>query len=101
MIGAEALVPPKTSQPDAPAYAVESKTATPVFGSTTAETSALALPLHDVAADCHAGLVLRVEQPLPAPLHAVSVQPRVLVALLSEVPPTATTVPNEAGDSTP
>src|SRR3954463_13979036 len=38
MIGEDALVPPKTSQPPAPL----SYTATPVFGSATAETSAMA-----------------------------------------------------------
>ena len=63
-----------------------------MFGSATAETSALALPEHWVAAVCHLGLALRVEQPLPAPLHADSVQPRVLLALVRLVPPTATTV---------
>ena len=38
--------------------------------------------------------------PLPAPLHAVSVQPRVLDAVLSEVPPTAVTWGDDAGNWT-
>ena len=76
-------------------------TATPVFGSATAETSALALRAHWVAAVCQAGFGLTVEQPLPAPLHAVSFQPRALASRVSEVPPTATTCESEAGYSTP
>ncbi len=61
-------------------------------GSATAETSAsarLAQPVPKEAAPLSA--VLYAEQPLPAPLHAVSVQPRALDAVLSEVPPTAVT----------
>src|SRR3954451_7197436 len=98
MIGEETLVPPNTIQPFTPWYAVESYTATPVLGSATADTSALALFAHLVVTEvCHAGLALSVEQPDPAPLQADSLQPRVLEVLLSEVPPTATTVPNDAG----
>ena len=42
MIGEDALVPPKTSQPEKPWNGALSKTATPVLGSATAETSATA-----------------------------------------------------------
>src|SRR6266568_2492526 len=52
MIGADALVPPKTSQPLDPWYRVVSYTETPVCGSATADTSASALPEHWVAAVC-------------------------------------------------
>ena len=46
--------------------------------------------------------VLNAEQPLPAPDHADSVQPRVVpAAFRSEVPPTATTNCEDAGNSTP
>src|SRR4051795_2336837 len=101
MIGADALVPPKTSQPAAPRYAVESYTATPVFGSATADTSASALPEHCVALVCQAGFALRVEQPLPAPDQADSVKPRAFDARCRLVPPTATTESKEAGEPTP
>src|SRR3954454_15864414 len=101
MIGEDALVPPYTCQPELPWYGVESYTATPVLGSATAETSAVALPEHCVALVCQLGFALSVEQPLPAPLHAVSLQPRVLLALRRLVPPTATTCGKLAGDSMP
>ena len=46
--------------------------------------------------------MLNAEQPLPAPDHADSVQPRVVpAAFRSEVPPTATTNCEDAGNSTP
>ena len=83
MIGEATLVPPKTNQPLDPLLGVESYTATPVLGSATAETSALALPLQLVAVVYHAGLGLMVEQPLPAPDQALVVKP--------VVPPTAMT----------
>ena len=50
---------------------------------------------------CHDGLVSKRLQPLPAPLHAVSVQPRALVLRTRWVPPTASTVVAAAGYSTP
>ena len=98
MIGEEALVPPKTVKPVPPKVTL---TATPVRGSATADTSALALRAHWVAAVCQAGLGFTVEQPLPAPLHAVSFQPRALASRVSEVPPTAVTCESDAGYSTP
>ena len=70
---------------------MESYTETPVFGSATAETSATASPEHWVTEVCQDGLAFRVEQPLPAPLQAVSDQPRVLLALVRLVPPTPIT----------
>src|SRR4051794_41313119 len=107
MIGDDALVPPTCTQPSAPdanprasrksqnpllpQLLYVSYTATPVFGSATADTSATVRAAQD-ASCCHAGLaVSRAEQPEPAPDQAVSVQPRALVAVLSEVPPTAVT----------
>src|SRR3954462_1560667 len=101
MIGAEALVPPKTSQPTYPWYDVESYTATPVFGSATADTSAVALRVHPVTALSCQTSAFDVEQPLPAPLHALSAQPRALEARRRCVPPTATTCEKDAGASTP
>src|SRR5450759_1620017 len=98
MIGAEALVPPKTIHPDEPLYAVESYTATPVFGSATAETSAIARLAQPVLAEeAAARAVLYSEHPEPAPDQTVSVQPRVLPALLRLVPPTAVTYEDDAG----
>ena len=41
------------------------------------------------------------EQPLPAPLQTVSLQPRLLPAVLRLVPPTAVTYWEAAGNSTP
>jgi hypothetical protein len=102
MIGEDALVPPKTSQPEKPWNAIESNTATPVFGSATADTSATARRGQPVSNDAALGIaVLNAEQPLPAPDQADSVQPRVFAARVSEVPPTATTNDDEAGYSTP
>ncbi len=51
----------------------------------------MALPLHCVAALCHDGFAFSVEQPLPAPLHADSDQPRALPSRTRLVPPTAIT----------
>ncbi|WP_378208213.1 hypothetical protein [Amycolatopsis plumensis] len=53
--------------------------------------------LHPVVTFWNAGFATLVEQPLPAPLHAVSVQPRVPPPWVSEVPPTAVTYCEEAG----
>ena len=79
-----------------------SNTATPVAGSATADTSATARRLHPVPADaCPVSRAFSDEQPEPAPLHALSLQPREPDALRSEVPPTAVTKCDEAGYSTP
>src|SRR4029077_11641421 len=51
MIGAAALVPPKVSQPLVPSKSRLSYTATPVAGSATADTSAIARPEHPVVDD--------------------------------------------------
>jgi hypothetical protein len=48
-----------------------------------------------------AGLAKTLEQPLPAPDHADSVQPRVVAERVSRVPPTAVTVGALAGKLTP
>ena len=48
-----------------------------------------------------AGFFSYAEQPLPAPLHAVSDQPRALLAGNKLVPPTLVTDGDEAGHSTP
>src|SRR5215467_1390199 len=102
MIGDATLVPPKTSQPLTPPDAKLSKTATPVFGSASADTSAtarLAQPVLNEACPDSTGFF--VEQPLPAPDQAVSDQPRELFARVSEVPPTAVTKCDDAGNCTP
>src|SRR4051812_21493704 len=100
MIGAEALVPPKTSQPAAPVY-VLAYTATPVIGSATADTSAVALRAQRVTVlSCHTSALV-FAHPLPAPLHALSPQPRALPLRTRRVPPTATTCENDAGASMP
>jgi hypothetical protein len=46
MIAFETLVPPKTSQPEAPSYESLSYTATPVLGFASADTSATVRPTH-------------------------------------------------------
>ena len=97
MIGAPTLVPPKTCQPGAENV---SYTAAPVCGSATADTSAT-VRLAQPASVCTVGLPSNAEQPLPAPLHAVSDQPRVFCACSSEVPPTDVTNLDAAGYSTP
>src|SRR5690348_14008469 len=93
MIGAATLVPPKMYHP-------LSYTATPVAGSATAATSAIERRLHP-ASCCHAGLAIYALQPLPAPLHAVSDQPRALPSRRSVVPPTAVTKRDAAGNCGP
>jgi hypothetical protein len=73
-----------------------------VFGSATADTSASARRAHPVDTVCQVGFVSKAEQPEPAPLHARSVHPRVVVAArLSEVPPTAVTYREVAGYAAP
>src|SRR5215469_15663436 len=94
MIGEETLVPPKTSQPDT---RYESKTSTPVFGSATAETSAMARRLQCAvmfAIFCQLGCASTVLQPLPAPLQALSTRGEIDV---SDVPPTEVTKGDAAG----
>src|SRR6266487_659142 len=100
MIGAETLVPPNTNQPLRPWKAVLSNTATPVFGSATALTSATVRRTQPLSV-CQDGLVTKAEQPLPAPLHTVSLQPRLFDAVRRLVPPTAVTKRDAAGNSTP
>src|SRR4051812_3333714 len=97
MIGADALVPPKTVQPLPPKVR---NTATPVAGSATADTSAMVLWAQPGSC-CQVGFGGCVEQPEPAPLQAVSVQPRLLDACRSDVPPTAVTNRELAGWITP
>src|SRR3954470_1377324 len=100
MTGAATLVPPNTSQPPPPCPRKVSYTETPVFGSATAETSATVRRAQPVSV-CQAGLATKALQPLPAPLQAVSVQPRALLARTRCVPPTAVTKREAAGNSTP
>src|SRR5438046_804607 len=99
MSGAATLVPPNTSQP-ALRLATGPYTATPVLGSAIAETSAT-VRFEQPASVCQLGFAYVVLQPEPAPLHTVSLQPRVLAAVLSEVPPTAITCGDDAGNETP
>src|ERR671936_952584 len=95
MIGDEALVPPTVNHRPA------KSTATPVFGSATAETSATVRREHPESV-CQEGFVTWELQPLPAPLHALSDQPRrVAPSAVRLVPPTATTYREAAGNSTP
>src|SRR5215467_3636835 len=91
MIGADALVPPYTVQPEAPKVW---NTATPVAGSATADTSASARRLQFVVTVCQLGLAIMLEQPDPVPsveevFHTTSLQPRELLAWVRLVPPTA------------
>src|SRR6266545_7680403 len=97
MIGADTLVPPNTCHPGA--WKV-SYTATPVRGSPTAETSATVRRAQPGSA-WNTGLASNAEQPLPAPLHAVSVHPRPPPERTSEVPPTAVTYCDDAGKERP
>src|ERR1041384_4254463 len=99
MSGAATLVPPNTGNA-VRLRDVGANTATPVLGSAIAETSATVRRAQPVSV-CHDGLAYTVLQPLPAPLHAVSVQPRLLAAVRSDVPPTAMTWGDDAGNSTP
>ena len=83
-------------------------TLTPVFGSATAETSAT-VRLAQPVSFCHDGLAEYAEQPEPAPPlalftepHTLSTQPRAFdVDFASDVPPTAMTLGDAAGYSTP
>src|ERR1700754_3810174 len=89
--GLDALVPPTTMNPPAPAL----NTARPVFGSATAEMSDAARLPHAAVGTTpfwNVGLASSALHELPAPLQAVSVQPRVVVVALTRcVPPTPTT----------
>src|SRR5215813_8619957 len=108
MIGDATLVPPNTSHP-LPPWAVKlSNTETPVLGSATAETSAVARPGQTPATlgllACQVGRGSKALQPLPAPLQAVSDHPRALAGSLLGVrlvPPTAVTYWEAAGYRTP
>src|SRR5215475_6098542 len=104
IIGDEALVPPTSIQPPAPLEV--SKTATPVAGSASAETSLsmrLLQPAGRLSAACHDGFASTVEQPEPVPsepwlvFHTFSVQPREFEAVVRLVPPTDTTIGEAAG----
>src|SRR5882724_12649466 len=97
--GAATLVPPNTSQAERLALAGP-KTATPVLGSATAETSATVRRAQPESV-CQVGLAYTALHPLPAPLQAVSLQPRVLLLRTRLVPPTAVTCGEDAGNSTP
>src|SRR5262249_4426489 len=66
----------------------------------TALTSATVRRVQPVSC-CQVGLATTAEQPLPAPFHTVSVQPRPPVAVRRLVPPTAVTNRDAAGNSTP
>src|SRR6185436_2580613 len=99
MIGAATLVPPITTNDDSVAE-LGANTATPELGSATAETSAIVRREHPVSC-CQLGLPYTPLHPLPAPLHTNSDQPREFVSVNSDVPPTATTCGDEAGNCTP
>src|SRR3954464_1635063 len=95
MIGADALVPPTVT------HAPMKRTFTPVSGPATAETSAT-VRFAQPASVCQDGLGSKALQPLPAPDHADSVQPRAAeVSRVSDVPPTAVRNGEEAGYETP
>src|SRR5262249_60195078 len=73
--------------------------APPVRGSPTVATSAT-IRFAQPGSLCQVGLVCDLLQPLPAPLHAASVQPRVVVVdLVSVVPPTDRTNGDAAGNA--
>src|ERR1035437_5577748 len=97
MIGAETLVPPSTYQLPL------SATATPVFGSATADTSAWVRKVPQAPVGCHDGFVSYAEQPPPVPPRsfpqADSVQPAAMLPARL-VPPTAVTSGAAAGAAT-
>src|SRR5437763_9384155 len=97
-MGADALVPPQTVQPVSPYVWY---TATPVYGSATADTSASPRPVRVVLPVCQVGFDSYAEQPEPEPFQADSVQPRAVPLRVSEVPPTVVTYRDEAGNSAP
>src|SRR5579859_5792844 len=91
MIGADTLVPPSTFHP-------RSYVATPVAGSPTAEMSATNRFMQPVSF-CQVGFAWDLLHPLPAPLHAVSAQPRADADARSDVPPTERTAGDAAGNA--
>jgi len=93
MIGEDALVPPTTCQP--PWY-----TATPVWGSPTAETSA-SMRFAQLLSVCQLGLGMTELQPLPPLFQAASAQPRDDDDCWSVVPPTASAPAELAGYEAP
>src|ERR1051326_6327876 len=99
MSGAATLVPPNFSQVELPNW-LGPYTATPVAGSESAETSAM-VRLRQPVSVCHHGLWKKRLQPLPAPCHTVSAQPRSLESRTKCVPPTEITVGKSAGACTP
>src|ERR1700691_590594 len=104
IIGEDSLVPPTSFQPPLPL--VVSYTAAPVLGSASAATS-LSTRCEQTAvmterAACQDGCGSLEEQPEPVPSvelvsQTLSVQPRELDEVLSEVPPTPTTCGEVAG----
>src|SRR3954465_5457822 len=97
MIGADSLVPPYCDHDELFEVVGAYTLRPPVFGSAAADTSAiarLAQPVSNV--DDAATAALYVEQPDPAPLHAVSLT-RVVSDIFRVVPPTAVTYVDEAG----
>src|SRR5215472_8839156 len=106
MTGAPTLVPPTINQPLLPWNETLSNTETPVPGSASAETSATARAPHTLTtfrlAACQLGCASKALQPLPAPLQAVSDQPRATAgSFVRVVPPTAVTNGEAAGYWTP
>src|SRR5690242_174748 len=93
--GEDRLVPPTTSQPRPPLVSV-TRTASPVLGSATADTSEVVRVAHPGSL-CQAGLATYWPHALPAPAQADSVHPRALSSATRLVPPTATTVGRPAG----
>src|SRR5438552_18991254 len=94
MSGEDRLVPPTTNQPLNPNV---SYTAAPEVGLASAETSVYVRFLPQSGSDCQAGFGSYGAQPLPAPAHADSDQPRSLPSLCRYVPPTAMTYCEAAG----
>ena len=98
-MGEEALVPPTTCQEPPPPLSLQ-YTATPVFGSPTAATSA-SMRIEQLLSVCQLGFEMTALHPLPPLFHAVSAQPREDEELASDVPPTATTPAEVAGYDAP
>ncbi len=93
--GLAALVPPSTDQPDPDGPLLN--TATPVCGSAIADTSENARIAHVVLAGWYGGLAKLPLHELPPPPQATSAKPRGVLAVISEVPPTAMTLLDDAG----
>src|SRR5689334_3392248 len=103
MIGDDSLVPPHCAQLEFLLLFGETVLSPPLFGSAAAETSAIARLAHPVLTVDGATAVFTVEQPEPAPLHAVSLMRLgfVPVVIFSVVPPTAVTLLDDAGNDAP